>query len=79
MSYTLLGQLFGVWNTTVHDAVLPLIPLLEARGITGPADPRIKTLTQLREHAAARNVTINSIPVMETSKTIAATRPRPPT
>ncbi len=61
MSYTLLGQVFGVWNTTIRDAVLPVIPLLEARGITGPAGPRIKTLTQLRELAAARNITITGI------------------
>jgi hypothetical protein len=61
MSYTLLGQVFGVWNTTIRDAVLPVIPLLEQHGITRPAGPRIKTLTQLRELAAARNITINGI------------------
>jgi hypothetical protein len=62
-SYTLLGQVFGVWHTTIRDAVLPLIPLLEARGITPSAGaPRIKTLTQLQEHAAAQGITINGTP-----------------
>ena len=67
MSYTLLGQLFGVWHTTIRDAVLPVIPLLETCGIT-PSDggPRIRTLTQLHELATARNITINRMPCTRT-------------
>jgi hypothetical protein len=63
MSYTLPGQLSGVWNTTIRDAVLPVIPLLEPHGIT-PCDGRshIKTLTQLRELATAQGITITGMP-----------------
>jgi hypothetical protein len=62
MSYTLLGQLFGVWHTTIRDAVLPLIPLLEARGITRQAGPPVKTLAQLQELATAQDITMNITP-----------------
>jgi len=67
MSYTLLGQLFGVWHTTIRDAVLPVIPLLETRGITpSHGGPRIRTLTQLHELATTRNITINGMPCTRT-------------
>ena len=77
-SYTLLGQLFGVWHTTIRDAVIPIIPLLQARGITPSADgPRIKTLTQLRELAAAQGITINVTPPLTRTKPGTRDTPKP--
>jgi len=76
MSYTLLGQLFGVWHTTVRDAVLPLIPLLEPHGITGPAGPRVKTLTQLLELAAAQAITLTGTPPQNPGETAPPTLPK---
>jgi hypothetical protein len=62
MTWTLLGRLTGTWNTTIRDAALDAIPVLEQLGITAaPATPRTTTLDALREHAAAAGITITGI------------------
>jgi hypothetical protein len=62
MTWTLLGRLLGTWNTTIRDAALDAIPVLEQHGITAaPGTPRITTLSALREHAANAGVTITAI------------------
>jgi hypothetical protein len=62
MTWTLLGQLTGTWNTTIRDAALDAIPILEQLGITAaPAAARITTLKALHERAAAAGITITGI------------------
>jgi hypothetical protein len=62
MTWTLLGQLTGTWNTTIRDAALDAIPVLEQLGITAaPAAARITTLKALHERAAAAGITITGI------------------
>lgn len=62
MTWTLLGQVLGVWNTTIRDPAIRAIPILEEHGITaGPGAPRITTLSALREHAAARGIPVTGI------------------
>jgi hypothetical protein len=78
MTWTLLGQLTGTWNTTIRDAALDAIPILEQLGITAaPAAARITTLKALHERAAAAGITItgitNQIPRKDANRT---TRPR---
>jgi hypothetical protein len=59
MTWTLLGQLTGTWNTTIRDAALDAIPVLEQLGITAaPGSPRITTRSALRQHATAAGITI---------------------
>jgi hypothetical protein len=63
MTYALLGQVLGVHNSTISEAAGRIIPLLENHGITAapPGTPRITTITQLRERAAAAGITITGI------------------
>ena len=62
MTWTLLGQLLGTWNTTIREAALDAIPVLEHLGITAaPGTPRITTLSALHEHATAAGITITAI------------------
>jgi hypothetical protein len=62
-TYALLSQLLGVHPSTISEAVARIIPLLEEHGITpAPASPRITTLAQLRDHAAAAGITLAAIP-----------------
>jgi Rhodopirellula transposase DDE domain len=61
MTWTLLGRLTGTWNTTIRDAALDAIPVLEHLGITAAGGPPITTRDALRQHAAAAGITINGI------------------
>jgi Rhodopirellula transposase DDE domain len=63
MTYALLSQVLGVHNSTISEAAGRIIPLLENHGITAapPGTPRITTITQLRERAAAAGITITGI------------------
>ena len=62
MTWTLLGRLTGTWNTTIRDAALNAIPILEQLGITAdPATPPITTPGALREHATAAGIAITGI------------------
>ena len=62
MTWTLLGRLTGTWNTTIRDAALDAIPVLEQLGITAdPATPRITTPGALRQRATAAGITITGI------------------
>ena len=62
MTYRLLGQLLGARSSTVSLAARRITPILEQHGITrDTAGARITTLTRLREHAAARSITINGV------------------
>ena len=62
MPYRLLGEILGVHESTVSVAVSRINPLLRQHGITPEtAGPRISTLARLRDHAAARDLTINGI------------------
>jgi hypothetical protein len=62
MPYRLLGDLLGTHQSTISLAAGRIIPLLAEHGITPRRDgPRIATLAQLREHAAARGITITGI------------------
>jgi hypothetical protein len=58
----LLGELLGASEATVSLAVRRTAPVLEQYGITArPGQPRITTLSQLREHAEREGITINGI------------------
>jgi hypothetical protein len=62
MTWTLLGQLLGTWNTTIREAALDAIPVLEHLGITAaPGTPPVTTLSALHEHATAAGITITGI------------------
>jgi Rhodopirellula transposase DDE domain len=59
MPCRLLGELLGAHESTISLVARRITPLLEQHGITpGTAGTRITTMTQLRDHAAARGVTI---------------------
>ncbi len=63
MPYRLLSELLGAHETTISLAARRITPILETHGITAqPGTPRISTLNDLREHAAARGITITGIP-----------------
>src|SRR6202045_3499710 len=62
MPYRLLSELLGTHESNISLAVSRITPILEQHGITpGTPAPRIKTLARLRDHAAARGITINGI------------------
>ena len=62
MPYRLLGELLGAHETTISLAARRVIPLLAEHGITPhEAGMRITTPARLREHAAARGITITGI------------------
>jgi hypothetical protein len=61
MTWTLLGQLTGTWNTTIRDAALDAIPVLEQLGITTAGAPPITTRDALHQHATAAGIAINGI------------------
>jgi hypothetical protein len=62
MPFRLLGELLGAHESTISLAAGRITPLLAEHGITPRRDgPRISTLAQLREHAAARGITITGI------------------
>jgi hypothetical protein len=68
MPFRLLAQLLGVHQSTISEAVGRITPLLQQHGIAPrPAAPRISTIAQLSEHAAARGITI-TIPAPRTPK-----------
>jgi hypothetical protein len=80
MPYRLLSELLGAHESTISLAVRRIAPVLEQHGTARhAASPRISTLARLRDHAAARGITINGIterePAMATTTT---TRPTPP-
>ncbi len=61
MTCRLLGELLGAHEATVSLAAGRAIPILEEHGITPNRDgPRISTLTQLREYAAAAGITLTA-------------------
>jgi Rhodopirellula transposase DDE domain len=61
MPYRLLAELLGAHESTISLAARRIIPLLAAHGITAqPGRPRITTMTQLREHATAAQITIST-------------------
>jgi transposase len=63
MPFRLLGELFGVDESTIRIPVRRITPLLASHGIT-PAGTgiRISTLGQLREHAATAGITPTATP-----------------
>lgn len=61
MTWTLLGQLTGTWNTTIRDAALDAIPVLEHLGITPAGTPPITNSNALHQHATAAGITINRV------------------
>jgi hypothetical protein len=75
VSYPLLGRLLGIGESTASQAGRQTTPILARHGIT-PRYPRarIRTLSQLTEHATAQGITI---PPPKTPAT--TTRPKPPT
>ena len=59
MPYRLLGELLGAHQSTISLAVRRLAPLLEEHRLTpAGSGPRITTLSELREHAATRGITL---------------------
>jgi hypothetical protein len=63
MPYQLLGDLLGVHPSTVSEAVSRITPALQPHGITpATSGPRINTPARLRDHATARQITVNGIP-----------------
>jgi hypothetical protein len=79
MTWTLLGQILGVWNTTIRDPAIRTIPILEEHGITAaPGTPRITTLAALREHAAARGIPVTGITTANPDNPTTTTRPEQP-
>jgi hypothetical protein len=80
MPYRLLGELQDAHESTISLAARRIIPLLEKRGIIPqPAGTRIRTLQELREHAAARGITITGISLQKTRQAqTTTTRPRLP-
>jgi transposase len=59
MTWTLLGQLLGVYHSTISGPAGPAITILARHGITAqPGTGRISTLDQLRQHATASGITI---------------------
>jgi Rhodopirellula transposase DDE domain len=62
MPYRLLSELLGAHGSTISLAARRITPILRQHGITpGAPGARITTTALLREHAAARGITINSI------------------
>jgi hypothetical protein len=60
MPCRLLEQLLGAHESTISLATRRMTPILEQHGIIpDPASPRIATLAQLREHAAAAGITLD--------------------
>jgi hypothetical protein len=60
MPYRLLSELLGAHESTISLAAHRITPLLAAHGITAqPGHPRITTMTQLRQHATAAQITIS--------------------
>jgi hypothetical protein len=62
MPYRLLAGLLGAHDSTISLGARRVTPILAQRGITpGTAGTPITTTAQLREHAAARRITIKGI------------------
>jgi hypothetical protein len=62
MPYRILGEVLGVHESTISEAVSRISPVLQPHGITpATTGPRINTQARLREHAAARGITISAI------------------
>jgi hypothetical protein len=62
MPCRLLSDLLGAHDSTISLAVRRITPILQPHGITpGTAGTPITTAARLREHAAARGITINRI------------------
>ena len=67
MPFRLLGELLGAHESTIRVPVRRVTPLLAGHGITPAAGgTRISTLTELREHAAARGITITGTAAQKT-------------
>jgi len=63
MTWTLLGHLLGVHESTISVPGNWAIPVLAAHGITArPGTGRIRTTAQLLEHAAASGITLTIRP-----------------
>ena len=60
MPYRLLAGLFGAHQSTVSLAARRVIPLLADHGITHDGGTRIRTLDELRKHAATAGITLNA-------------------
>jgi hypothetical protein len=61
MPYRLLSELLGAHPSTISLAARRITPILARHGITPATATRITTMTQLRDHATARGITINAI------------------
>ena len=62
MPCRLLGELLGVHESTISQAVSRINPVIQPHGIIpATAGPRINTWARLRDHAAAHGITINGI------------------
>jgi hypothetical protein len=69
MPYRLLSELLGAHDSTISLAVRRITPILQQHGIApGAAGARITTTALLREHAAARGITINGIKATQPGK-----------
>jgi hypothetical protein len=62
MPWALLARLLGVHHTAISVPAAPALTALHALGLTQPTATRAKTMTALREHAAAAGIPI-PIPV----------------
>jgi hypothetical protein len=63
VSYGLLGQLLGTGTSTISQAARQINPVLARHGITPRYQrARIRTPSELREHAAARGITLPAQP-----------------
>ena len=77
MPYRLLGELLGAHESTISLAARRITPILARTASPGAAGARITTLTRLREHAAARSITINGVTGQtDQTATTRTTRPR---
>jgi Rhodopirellula transposase DDE domain len=77
MPYRLLSEVLGAHESTISVPVCRITPLLEEHGITQqPGGTRISTLSELRDHAAARGITITGV-TSQTPQTAPATTTRP--
>ena len=60
MTYSLLSELLDAHQSTISLAAGRVIPLLEEHGIAHDSGIRISTLGELRKHATAAGITINT-------------------